>query len=463
VLLPEYSRNEEVIARFFNEAKAAARLDDPAFVEVLDCGTVDGNAFIIMEYLRGESLGTRLDRLGALPIPMAVELTRQIASAMALAHENGIIHRDLKPDNVMIEPHPSGAGEQIKVLDFGIAKLSGADRQVVHTRTGAMIGTPLFMSPEQCRGGGGIDHRSDIYSLGCILYALLTGGPPFRTEFGGELIVAHLSQSPPPLRPINPAIAAKLEALVLRALAKEPGDRPQTMQQFATELAGLATTAADPAATQLLAPAPAKTALLSGGATSRAGGTTLSRTASEMLTEAQVPTRRGRGLALVAVLGGATIAGMFAWRGAGSRPAATAAAAHVPAATSPPAPMIATPTPPVPTPPPPAASPPAPSAPPAGAVVGAAKGPVIVRLGSTPAGARVVDLDKHVVLGVTPFERPFPRGPARLHLQVEQDGYQPQKLRVPLDQSAPSITRHVELKPEASPPPPADQGESRKL
>ncbi len=240
VLLPEHSKREDLVERFFNEARTAARLNHPALVEVFDMGTLpDGSAYLVMDFLEGETLAARLHRLGPLPVDQAVDLARQITAGMAAAHGQGIIHRDLKPDNVFLVQDPENhARERVKILDFGIAKLVVPDTEKRGaTSTGMVLGTPLFMAPEQCRGAGVVDHRADIYSVGCILFMMLTGRPPFPYEGVGEILGAHLHEPPPSPRASNPAVSADLETVALRALAKKAADRYQTMADFGADLA----------------------------------------------------------------------------------------------------------------------------------------------------------------------------------------------------------------------------------
>jgi serine/threonine-protein kinase len=243
VLLPEVSKNEDVVRRFFNEARAAAQIEHPGIIEVMDCGLTEaGEAYIVMAHLQGESLGRFLART-SLPersLAFLAEVGRQIAEAVGAAHDKGIVHRDLKPDNIFLSaaadrPH----GVAVKILDFGVAKLAVESSGASVTRTGNLVGTPIYMSPEQCRGSKSLDHRSDIYSLGCILYETLAGHPPFRGDHPGELIAQHLMDAPAPL-PVRGAFAS----LVERMLAKAPEQRPRAMSDVALALAPLSADAA---------------------------------------------------------------------------------------------------------------------------------------------------------------------------------------------------------------------------
>jgi eukaryotic-like serine/threonine-protein kinase len=178
LLLPELSRKQEIVQRFFNEARAATAIRHPGIVEIYDFGwTTDGAGFIVMELLEGETLRTRRKK-GRMPWPAALAVTRQIAGALGAAHAKGIVHRDLKPDNVFLVPDPEvPGGERIKLLDFGIAKLADSPAGQHKTRTGAVIGTPTYMAPEQCRGVE-VDARPDLYALGCILVRALQPSQP---------------------------------------------------------------------------------------------------------------------------------------------------------------------------------------------------------------------------------------------------------------------------------------------
>jgi serine/threonine-protein kinase len=228
LLLPQLTSDQVLVERFFNEARAATAIRHPGIIEVYDFGyTDDGQAYLVMEFLEGVTLARAIADRGRLSEAAAAAITRGIANALKAAHGKGIVHRDLKPDNVFLVPDPDGpTGERVKVLDFGIAKLAdAAASDVRHTRTGALIGTPLYMAPEQARAAGMIDHRADLYSLGCILYELLVGEPPFVAEGAGEIIALQMFGEPTPPSARLEAITPGLEQLVLRLLAKEPEDR----------------------------------------------------------------------------------------------------------------------------------------------------------------------------------------------------------------------------------------------
>ncbi|HET9620531.1 MAG TPA: serine/threonine-protein kinase, partial [Kofleriaceae bacterium] len=202
VLLPAMSVQEDAVKRFFNEARAVTRISDPGIVQVFDFGFhTDGSAFIIMELLDGEAMDKRLARVGRFGLHECLRVMRQICASLGAAHAKGVIHRDLKPENVILVSDGAVAGgERPKILDFGIAKLVEPDPEsdrVLRTQTGTMIGTPVYMAPEQCRGAGEIDHRTDIYAVGCVMCTMLTGAPPFTHAAPGELVVAHMIDTPP--------------------------------------------------------------------------------------------------------------------------------------------------------------------------------------------------------------------------------------------------------------------------
>jgi len=241
VLHPEMTTSREIVTRFFNEAKATSGIKHPGIVEVFDFGYMQsGHAYLVMEFLEGETLSQRMRARGIVSEGEAAMLMRGVCSALAAAHAKGVVHRDLKPDNIFIVPEPdSPIGERTKILDFGIAKLTEVGEGNQHTKAGAVMGTPTYMSPEQCRGTGEVDHRADLYSIGCMLYELVIGRPPFNQTGAGELLGAHLFVEPePPSR--HGRITPELEALIMRLLDKKPDRRVQTATELAQLLIGVA-------------------------------------------------------------------------------------------------------------------------------------------------------------------------------------------------------------------------------
>jgi serine/threonine protein kinase len=234
VLRAERSVARDNVERFFNEARATSAVVDPGIVQVFDFGvTEDNTAYIVMEYLEGEVLLQRLRRLHRLAPLDALRIVRQVAGSLAAAHAAGIVHRDLKPENLfVVRDSETPGGERVKILDFGIAKLADNNDARMHTRPGAVMGTPVYMSPEQCSDTSKTDHRADIYSLGCVLYHLLTGVPPFDLQGFGAIAAAHLHDPVTPPSALIAHLPIELDAVVLRCLAKAPGDRFQTMGEL---------------------------------------------------------------------------------------------------------------------------------------------------------------------------------------------------------------------------------------
>jgi serine/threonine-protein kinase len=231
VLLPRLSRDPAQAARFLNEARAAGSVQDPGIVQVHDCGQLpDGSAFLVMEFLHGQTLG---ERMQAGPLPGGgLRIFHQAAAVLALVHARGIVHRDLKPDNLMLIPDSAmPGGERVKVLDFGIAKLAverfGSVARRAATGDGAMMGTPLYMAPEQCHDAARATDRADVYSLGIMLYQAQSGAAPIPAGNLLELISFHVrKERPRPLREVAPAAPPALAALVGRMLSPEPAERP---------------------------------------------------------------------------------------------------------------------------------------------------------------------------------------------------------------------------------------------
>jgi serine/threonine protein kinase len=231
---PELSKNSDVVSRFVTEAKAVNQIGHEHIVDIADFGnTPEGEFYFVMEYLQGESLSDRLRRENRLNAGSALSITAQIADALNASHEQGIIHRDLKPENIFLCLNRGPGRDFVKVLDFGLAKLTLSDQKVSHkTRTGSVMGTPYYMSPEQCEGKIEIDHRADIYSLGVLLFEMLTGKVPFGGDGYGEIIVKHVTMPPPSVRSINDELPEELDLILYRALAKDRDQRFQTMHEF---------------------------------------------------------------------------------------------------------------------------------------------------------------------------------------------------------------------------------------
>jgi serine/threonine-protein kinase len=241
VLQNSASLNPELVARFRREAEIATQLGHPNIVEVLDFDTLqDGTPFLVMEYLRGESLEHRLER-GRLPLTETLAIIRQIGSALQAAHRAGVVHRDLKPANVFLVPTDSGGvvGERVKLLDFGISKM--LDSQTLQTQDAVLIGTPQYMAPEQALGKNSeVDARTDLFALGCIVYEMLSGMPPFAGEGGSivQVIFRIVHTLPEPLATRCPDLPERVLAAVERALAKSPQDRYPDVASFIEELTG---------------------------------------------------------------------------------------------------------------------------------------------------------------------------------------------------------------------------------
>jgi serine/threonine-protein kinase len=228
LLLPQYTQDASVVDRFFTEAKAASAIRHVGIVEVFDYGRLpEGTAFIAMELLRGESLAGFIGRHRRLEPVIAQIIMLQILAALSAAHVVGVIHRDLKPDNIFLT-RDTGApgGIRVKILDFGVAKLiTDVVGPPTKTKGNTILGTPTYMAPEQCRGGGEIDARADLYATGCILYEMLIGVPPFVGEGGGEVMAKHIYEPAPRLMDVAPQLPAELDLLVAKMLAKSPAER----------------------------------------------------------------------------------------------------------------------------------------------------------------------------------------------------------------------------------------------
>ncbi len=244
VLKREFSSNPEMVSRFIAEARAVNQIRHKNIIDIFAFGVLDdGRHYYVMELLEGLTLERHVKTCGRLPVTEALPIIRQLARALAAAHSAGITHRDLKPENVFLTFDEDGVATP-KLLDFGIAKLKGQTASVHKTRSGAPMGTPLYMSPEQVYGRE-IDHRSDIYSLGILIYEVLTGAPPFDGDSVMDVLTAQTTAKAPSLRSAAPELPAELDGPVHHMLEKSPEKRPQSVTaaldklMLAAELSGV--------------------------------------------------------------------------------------------------------------------------------------------------------------------------------------------------------------------------------
>ena len=216
ILFPEFATDPSFVARFRREAQSAANLNHPNIVGVYDWGKEAGTYYIVMEYVDGRSLSEILRSEGPLHPRRAADIAADVAGALGFAHRNGVVHRDIKPGNVLIT-----TTGQVKVADFGIARAirDGAEEHL--TQTGSVMGTATYFSPEQAQGKP-VDPRSDLYSLGIVLYEMVSGRPPFQGDSPVAIAYKHVQESPPPLRSLNAEIPTTYEAITRKALAKNP-------------------------------------------------------------------------------------------------------------------------------------------------------------------------------------------------------------------------------------------------
>ena len=341
VLRADLVDDAELVDRFRNEAIAASRIGQENVVDVLDFGADDdGSLYYVMEALDGKSLGAVIRDEGPLSVLRALDVLEQLCHALAAAHARGVVHRDVKPDNVFLVRRSDG-GERAKVIDFGISRVPGFGERL--TRAGAIIGTPEYMAPEQARGAA-IDHRADVYAAGVLAFEMLTGELPLEAATPAATIAAHRTRTPdPPSRRIV-GVPPEVDALVLRALAKRPEDRFESMDELAAEVArirsaisrefGGRTTPSDGRA-----PAPRRSS--GPGRPSRPRGETVALPETRDDLRRTRPFRRaGAALAIVAGVLAAVAAG-WAWRAFTER-GAIAGAVPVPVAT-PTATLTATP------------------------------------------------------------------------------------------------------------------------
>jgi serine/threonine-protein kinase len=223
---------DDLLERSGQEAKVAAGLRHPGIVALWDWRSTEGFAYLSMELVEGVPLDRLVAGPGKLAAPRAAAIAAQVADALAYAHERGVVHRDIKPANIMVE-----ADDHVKVTDFGIAKI--ADSAEHPTVTGSLLGTPSYMSPEQARGGA-IDGRSDLFSLGCVLYELVSGRKAFQADSITGLLFKILTEEPPPLRELDPTVPEGIQRIVAKALSKTPEARYQSGREMAEDLVAVA-------------------------------------------------------------------------------------------------------------------------------------------------------------------------------------------------------------------------------
>lgn len=377
VLLDKYAEKDQVIARLEQEARLASSIGHENIIDITDFGqTNDGRRFVVMEFLEGESLAQSLAREGTMDPARAVRIARQIASALGAAHGKGVIHRDVKPENVFLIRR-SGR-DFVKVVDFGISKSlrpgEAEDESPRLTQTGMVLGTPLYMSPEQARGDEELDHRIDVYALGVILYECVTGEVPFRGNNYLNIISQVLSAEPKSPREIDPRLRVELEAVIMRALAKDPRERYQSMEELDNDLAALE-------------------------GEGQVGATSSSFWAMRQRARQRTPARIAMwGLGVAAVLGGVAFAVTMLMRNDGAPARAVIAAADA-------APAVA---------PPPSID--------AGPAVPAIE-EVTIRIESEPPGASVYSDEGARFLGKTPLPWLAVKENRTVELIFELDGY----------------------------------------
>ena len=301
--------NAELVGRFMQEMRVTATIEHPHTVRLYDFGDLDGQPFLTTEFLVGRTLRVELAAAGAFSQQRLCNVGIQIAKALRAAHEQGVIHRDLKPDNVMLL-ESYGERDYVKVLDFGIARLLTTQKSDLHTRTGMLLGTPAYMSPEQCEGKP-VDIRSDLYSLGVVLFELATGSAPFPADNTvPQLLMAHVATPPPDIRTLARALDEAIAQLIMTLLAKRPEDRPASAAEIVAAFAPFAqgTVGAPPVpspATARVAAPPPRTEVLPNPASGA-----VSDSVEPAPDDVQVTPTRHRGLAfaiLFAALAGASI------------------------------------------------------------------------------------------------------------------------------------------------------------
>jgi len=450
ILLPEFAQNQEILARFFNEARAVNRIGHPSLVQINDLGYLpQGTAYLVMELLDGETLSKRLRRSdGNLALGEALLLSSQVTEALAAAHAKAIIHRDLKPDNIMIVVDPVAPnGERIKILDFGIAKLvEEGGSAAKKTRSNVVMGTPSYMSPEQCKGARQVDAKSDVYSFGVMLYQMLSGRLPFDAEGPGEVMVMHIRDAHPPLAQVAPELPREVTSLCDGLLAKDPAARIP-MAELAERLTALAEKYRGERKGSAHRAPPSSPTPIAEALTLHTRASTMGQAAVQL---GGVRARRLRYLALAPVALIGLLGGGLLYRGSpDSRGRQSAAPPRDVKPTAPPAEVVAEAARagvPAPTPPPRAQEQPDPRPDPRLAAERspppAAKPSSRYKLTSEPGGATVLRASDGFRLGNTPVELDLNEESSPLTLHVRMPGYVEQTFSI---RRSEGTSRHVRL------------------
>ena len=387
VLLDKYAQKDQIVARLEQEARLASSIGHANIIDITDFGQIsDGRTFVVMEFLEGESLGQLIARSGRLDTRRAVNIARQVASALGAAHQKGIVHRDIKPENIFLIRR--GDEEYVKVVDFGISKSlrpeDSDDSSPRLTQTGMVLGTPLYMSPEQARGDETLDHRIDVYALGVILYEMVTAEVPFRGTNYLNILSQVLSDEATPPAQLNPEVSPDLEAVILKAMEKDRDERYQSMEEMAADLSALHSDSMRTTGARLTANRRRKKAAR--------------RSALRVLVWAA-------GVSVVAAAVVITVRGVMGEERAESSALPPQAPAPPPAAG--------------------ASTVPAPVPPPTAATAPAAARPAVeeaeIEIVSTPTAVEVFEGDRR--LGVTPFKKKWEKTNKSIVLTGEKDGY----------------------------------------
>jgi hypothetical protein len=347
--------NAETVQRFEREAQAAGRIGSDHILEILDLGVLaDGERYMVMEFLAGQTLTQRIVQHGRLTPRQVVPLMRQVLVGLGAAHAAGIIHRDLKPDNLFILKERSGIRDYVKIIDFGISKFNALGGDMSMTRTGAVMGTPYYMSPEQAKGSGKVDARSDLYAIGVILYEAVAGQVPFLADTFNELMFKIVLSDPKPLMEVVPDLDPRFAAIVSKAMARDADQRYQSAAEMVEAFDALALTFAGTGAGNgawTAVPVGASGELPPGQPMTSTGQATQGAfaTSQQAVPAASVPTKRSGAAIAAAIAVLVLVGGAFgAYKAFGDNPAVEAQgeqAASATAVSAPPPAEVAQPAP----------------------------------------------------------------------------------------------------------------------